>query len=69
MFSGWNPIFLKHRFHILHFPNSNAFFTKSTSCHDTKYRFSPDIELDIKTGKKNNNFHYIDYPNEVVLLC
>ena len=37
--------FLKHQFHILHFPNSTRLFTKPISCHYTKYRFSPDIGL------------------------
>ena len=32
-----------HQFHILHFPNSTGVFTKPTSRHCTKYRFSPDI--------------------------
>ena len=36
----------KHRFHILHFPNSTGLFTKPTGCHYTKYRFSPDIAGD-----------------------
>ena len=45
MVAGWNPIFfLKHRFHILHFPNPTGLFTKPTGRHYTKYRFSPDIE-------------------------
>jgi hypothetical protein len=35
----------KHRFHILHFPNSTGLFTKPTGRHYTKYRFSPDIAL------------------------
>ena len=35
--------FLKHRFHILHFPNSTGLFRKPTSRHYTKYRFSLDI--------------------------
>jgi hypothetical protein len=38
-------IFLNHRFHILHFPNSTGLFTKPTGHHYTKYRFSPDIDL------------------------
>ena len=37
--------FLKHRCHILHFPNSTGLFTKPTDRHYTKYRFSPDIAL------------------------
>jgi hypothetical protein len=43
---GWNLFFFfkKHRFHILHFPNSTGHFTKPTSWHYTKYRTSPDIE-------------------------
>ena len=32
--------FKKHRFHILHFPNSTRLFTKPTGRHYTKYRFS-----------------------------
>ena len=47
MVAGWNPFFLnkkKHRFHILHFPNSTGHFTKPTGRHDTKYRFSPDTD-------------------------
>jgi len=36
-------LFKKHRFHILHFPNSTGLFTKPTGRHYTKYRFSPDI--------------------------
>ena len=43
MVAGWNSFFLKHRFHILHFPNSTGLFTKPTGGHYTKYRFSPDI--------------------------
>ena len=44
MVAGWNPFFFKkHRFHILHFPNSTRLFTKPTGHHYTKYRFSPDI--------------------------
>jgi hypothetical protein len=35
--------FYKHRFHILHFPNSTGLFTKLTGHRYTKYRFSPDI--------------------------
>jgi hypothetical protein len=37
--------FLKHRFHILHFPNSTGLFTKPTGHHYTKYQFSADIGL------------------------
>ena len=36
-------VFLNHRFHILHFPNSTGLFTKPTGRHYTKYRFSSDI--------------------------
>ena len=44
MVAGWNPFFFrKHRFHILHFPNSTGLFTKPTGRHYTKHRFSPDI--------------------------
>ena len=44
MIACWNPfLFKKHRFHILHFPNSTGFFTKPTGRHYTKYRFSPNI--------------------------
>jgi hypothetical protein len=44
MIASWNPfLFLKHRFHILHFPNLTGFFTKPTGHHYTKYRFCPDI--------------------------
>ena len=44
MVAGWNPfLFWKHRFHILHFPNSTGLFIKPTGCHYTKYRFSPYI--------------------------
>ena len=49
MVDGWNPNFFnleKHRFHILHFPNSTRLFTKPTSRHYTKYRFCPDIGMD-----------------------
>ena len=53
MVVGWNPfiylfilIFLKHRFHILHFPNLTGLFTKPTGRHYTKYPFSPDIVID-----------------------
>jgi hypothetical protein len=35
--------FSKHRFHILHFPNSTGLFRKPTGRHYTKYWFSPDI--------------------------
>ena len=35
--------FFKHRFHIIHFPNSTGLFTKPTGRHHTKYRFSLDI--------------------------
>jgi hypothetical protein len=35
---------IKHRFHILHFPNSTGLFTKPTGRHYTKYWFSPDIK-------------------------
>ena len=46
MVVGWNPFFfLKHRFHILHFPNSTGLFTKPTSHNYTKYRFFPDIDV------------------------
>jgi len=38
-------IFLKHRFHILHFPNSTGLFTKPTGRHYTKYQIFPDIVL------------------------
>ena len=34
---------LKHRFDILHFPNSTGLFTNPTSRHYTKYRSSPGI--------------------------
>ena len=45
MVAGWNPLFfLKHWFHILHFPNSTGLFTKPTSRHYTIHRFSPDID-------------------------
>jgi hypothetical protein len=44
MVAGWNSLFfLKHQFHILHFPNSTGLFTKQTGRHYTKYQFSPDI--------------------------
>jgi hypothetical protein len=44
MVASWNPLFfLKHRFHILRFPNSTGLFTKPTGHRYTKYRFSPDI--------------------------
>ena len=36
-------IFFKHRFHILHFPNSTKPFTKPSDRHYIKYWFSPDI--------------------------
>jgi len=43
---GWHLlVFCKHRFHILHFPNSTGLFTKPTGRHYTTYRFSPDIDL------------------------
>ena len=42
---GWNPsFFLKHRFHILYFPNLTGLFTKPTARQSTKYWFSPDID-------------------------
>jgi hypothetical protein len=48
MVAGWNPVnFLKHRFHILHFPNSTRLFTKPTARHHTEYRFSSDIDWDV----------------------
>jgi hypothetical protein len=34
--------FKRHRFHILHFPNSTGLFTKPTCRHYTKHRFSHD---------------------------
>jgi hypothetical protein len=44
MVASWNPfLFLKHRFHILHFPNSTGLSIKPTGRHYTKYWFSPDI--------------------------
>ena len=43
--NGCRFFFLKHRCHILHFPNSTGLFTKPTDRHYTKYRFSPDIAL------------------------
>jgi hypothetical protein len=43
MVVGWNPVFLRHRFHILHFPNSIGLFTKPTGRYYTRYWFSPDI--------------------------
>jgi hypothetical protein len=51
----WNPFFFfqKHRFHILHFPNSTGVFTKPTGRHYTKYRFSPDI---VPTPPHGNRF-------------
>jgi hypothetical protein len=46
MVAGWNPLFFfKHRFHILHFPNSTGVFTKPTGRHYIEYRFSRDIAL------------------------
>ena len=62
MVAGWNPFFFqKHRFHILHFPNSTGLFTKPTGRHYTKYRFSPDIAADadsnfIPKSRKALNF-------------
>ena len=48
MVAGWNPLlFPKHRFHILHFPNSTGLFTKPTGRHYTKYRFSSDIAVNL----------------------
>ena len=45
MVASWDPLFFqKHRFHILHFPNSTGLFTKPTGHHYTKYQFSPDID-------------------------
>jgi hypothetical protein len=43
---GWwkSVSFLKHRFHILHFPNSTGLFIKPTGGHYTKYQFYPDID-------------------------
>ena len=43
MVASWNPFFLEHRFHILHFPDSTGLFTKPTDHHYTKYQFSSDI--------------------------
>ena len=45
--------FQKHRFHILHFPNSTRLFTKPTGRHYTKHQFSPDIASNAsKKGRK-----------------
>ena len=46
MVAGLNPfLFLKHGFHILHFPNSTKLFTKPTGCHYIEYQFSLDIAI------------------------
>ena len=50
MVASWNPFFLKRQFHILHFLDSTGLFTKPTSRHYTKFRFSPDI------GVKDTSF-------------
>ena len=57
MVAGWNPfLFLKHRFHILHFPNSTGLFTKPTGRHYTKYQYSPDIARSSwRSQKKREN--------------
>jgi hypothetical protein len=39
--------FLKHRFHILHVPNSTGLFIKPTGRHYTKYWFIPDIGIEM----------------------
>jgi hypothetical protein len=54
-----NPFwFLKHRFHILHSPDSTGLFTKPTGLHYTKYKFSLNIDYDLDVGvhldKMNN---------------
>ena len=52
MVAGWNPfLFLKHRFHILHFPNSTGLSTKPTGHYYTKYRFSLDIGTQIQVSE------------------
>ena len=51
MVAGWNPIFFKHPFHILHFPDSTELFTKPIGWHYTKYRFSPDIAPSLRAHK------------------
>jgi hypothetical protein len=60
--SKWLPVairfffFSKHRFHILHSPNSTGLFTKPTGRPYTKYWFSPDIAIEEYTStewKKN----------------
>ena len=62
MVAGWNPfLFLKHRFHILHFPNSTGLSTKPTGRHYTKYRFSPHIGQSCQSG------HWVSNPNDT--LC
>ena len=38
-------LFLKHRFHILHFLNSTGLFTKPTGRHYTEYQFFLNIEM------------------------
>ena len=49
MVAGWNPFYLliykKHKFHILHFPNSTELLTKPTGRRYSKYRVSLDIAL------------------------
>jgi hypothetical protein len=55
--SKWLPVairfhFSKHRFHILHSPNSTGLFTKPTGRHYTKYRFSPDIAIEEYTSNE-----------------
>ena len=49
MVAGWNPLlFPKHRFHILHIPNSTGLFTRPTGHRYTKYQFSPYIKTSNK---------------------
>ena len=43
----------KHRFHILHFPNSTGLFTNPTGRHYTKYRFSPHIVRGASSTNEN----------------
>ena len=65
MVAGRNPfLFLKHRFHILHFPNSTGFFTKPTSCHHTKYQLSPDIAPEF--ARRQSVMNGYDNPNRPI---
>ena len=74
MVDGWNPNFFnleKHRFHILHFPNSTRLFTKPTGRHYTKYRFSPDIVINYNVGLTSTYTHTLTLskPSSIFLFA